>query len=371
MDRRLITVLVVATACLIVVVVLLYKSDSISPVASPSRFIARRNNNIRVIVFVHGVIGNSIETWTNATTKAYWPLMMANDDAFSNSDIFVFGYTTKEFGISLSINELAEQMRRTLEAKGIDKYSELIFLSHSMGGLITQEYILKNRDQASKVKMLYFLGTPFEGSALANLAGWTSKNPQFRAMRVMESDSSLADLQRDWHSAKLGIPSFCAYERLPFMGGVIVVDQRSAAASCTEPLDPVLANHADLAKPADESSDVYLAFQNAYQRISARSRDVGTCGAHEDAIAIDPKVALDRQIQLFAEDKVRLFDVRIKRAWLGEWFPFHEGELYMVIGEPGQPITPRFEPMPPEFFKVDVQFDKYCQFARDIHGVSH
>jgi pimeloyl-ACP methyl ester carboxylesterase len=51
-----------------------------------------------------------------------------------------------------SIDELAEHMRLLLNAGDIASYQNLVFVAHSMGGLVTQAYLLKNRTAATKTR---------------------------------------------------------------------------------------------------------------------------------------------------------------------------------------------------------------------------
>ena len=55
----------------------------------------RKTPHHRVIVFVHGVMGNPKDTWTNDGTKASFPTLVAKDKTFDDADIYVFGYPTK------------------------------------------------------------------------------------------------------------------------------------------------------------------------------------------------------------------------------------------------------------------------------------
>lgn len=229
-----------------------------------SKFVRHDRSNSTVIVFVHGVLGDSIATWTNASTKAYWPTLLVNDSTFNSANVYVFQYPSPTVGTAHSVNELAEVMRRRLEVDGVFEHRELIFLSHSMGGLVTRALLLKYRHYASQVRLAYFLSTPTEGSPSAALAALGSRNPQFKNMYPMRADNYLADLQRDWLGARLPIRSFCAYEGRDTFG-IRIVDQRSASNLCTEPLDPVLEDHIGIAKPASPDSDAYIAFKNAFR----------------------------------------------------------------------------------------------------------
>lgn len=234
--------------------------------AADSRFVTHDPARTKVVVFVHGVLGDGTNTWQNTETKAYWPAMMAADRAFADANVYVYEFPSSTVGRSLSVNELAEAMRRRLQGDGVLKHDELVFLSHSLGGLVTRAFLVKYRDSAAKVRMAYFFATPTEGSPSAMLAALASRNPQFKSMYPLQSDNYLADLQRDWLAARLGIRSFCAYEGKTTYG-VLIVDQRSATSLCTESLDPIGENHIDIVKPRNTGADSYIAFRNAYESV--------------------------------------------------------------------------------------------------------
>ena len=66
-----------------------------------------------------------------------------------------------------SIDELAENLRLILDSEGIRSGPELIFVVHSMGGLVTRALLTKYRDIAQRVKLIYFFATPTTGSEQA------------------------------------------------------------------------------------------------------------------------------------------------------------------------------------------------------------
>lgn len=57
----------------------------------------------RVIVFVHGIFGDSTKTWRN-DNGAYWPKLSLDDKAFDDSDIYVAAYPTSFAGNMLSLS---------------------------------------------------------------------------------------------------------------------------------------------------------------------------------------------------------------------------------------------------------------------------
>ena len=340
-------------------------------IGAKSRYLVQVPTRAKVIVFVHGVVGNADSTWTNSQTNAYWPRLVATDQTFADANVYVFEYPTPPLGKSLSINELAEAMRRRLEADDVLQHAELIFLSHSMGGLVTRAFLLKYREQAAKTKFSYFFATPTEGSPTALLASLASRNAQFRGMYPMSADSYLADLQRDWLAAKLGIRSFCAYEGKTTFG-VLIVDQRSASNLCTEPLDPIAEDHILIAKPSSRDADSYIAFKNAYRAVG---RDGGVVPRADrsktDHPYIEPGRPMASQVQLFAEDKVRFYGERRPgaRVWVGgEWESLSETRQYVVVGVPGRPIVPKFDPMPSRPFKLEVEYEKFVDSPRDLRN---
>src|SRR5713101_341008 len=95
-----------------------------------SKFMRQSVGNDTVIVFVHGITGDAVSTWT-AENKAYWPALLAKDRNFDAADIFVYSYPTGLWA-TLSIDELAENMRAVLIVHDIPSYQKIIFVAHSM-----------------------------------------------------------------------------------------------------------------------------------------------------------------------------------------------------------------------------------------------
>ena len=245
---------------------------SISSLRAESRYIRRTAGSRRVMVFVHGVLGDSTATWTNTAANTYWPKLISEDQDYDGVDLFVVDYPSPKTGVSLGIDELAESLRLTLDANAVTSYPELIFVCHSMGGLVTRAYLMKYRESAKAVRMMYFFATPTTGASVASIAKLLSRNPQFGKMSPMTSDAYLADLQRTWLASPqlTALPSFCAYEIQP-MFGVKIVEQQSASNLCNRPLDPIDRNHIDIVKPASKTDPMYAALKTAYRSVMSVS----------------------------------------------------------------------------------------------------
>lgn len=241
---------------------------SISNLQAESHYVRKTAGARRVMIFVHGVLGDSTTTWTNTAAKAYWPQLISEDNDYGGVDVFVVDYPSPKIGFSLGIDELAESLRLTLDANGVTSYPELIFVCHSMGGLVTRAYLTRYRETAKAVRMMYFFATPTTGASVASIGKLLSGNPQFGKMSPMTSDAYLADLQRTWLASPqlTALPSFCAYEARPTFG-VKIVEQQSASNLCNRPLDPIDRNHIDIVKPASRVDPMYVALKTAYRSV--------------------------------------------------------------------------------------------------------
>lgn len=219
-----------------------------------------------VIVFVHGVLGGDPATWTNEKDKTYWPELLTKDSkgTFNDVDIYAFEYDTPRFGNALSLTEIAQQMDSIFDDDEIfDSHEEVIFLCHSMGGLLVREYLQNFQKQADKVSFIYFYSTPTQGSEVANVVSAFSENRQFGNLVPLKRDNYLANQLLRWSAADLDIPSYCAYET-ERTKGFQVVTMASATVLCTEPLKPIKADHIEIVKPSKETDMSYRVFRNAF-----------------------------------------------------------------------------------------------------------
>jgi hypothetical protein len=266
----------------------------------------RRQNADTVIVFVHGIFGGAVGTWTNPDSHAYWPKMLTDDPTFQNSDVYVYSYSSPYVSHSYTIDELIENMRLVLSNDEVfQKHKRVVFICHSMGGIVVRGFLKRYQMNAPQVPMIYFFSTPTSGAHVTRLARFLSKNPQLRGMLPANSDNYVTNLQRDWRALPVHVNSHCAYETLD-TDGIRIVDEQSASELCDGPVDPIMADHIGIVKPKNKDDLSYIAFKQAFQSIpsaqpgspqsgktitgtvqTARSVDVD-CGQVRDATAIIP-----------------------------------------------------------------------------------
>ncbi len=321
-----------------------------------------------VVVFVHGIFGDGQGTWENQVTKQSWPRLLSTDEALAAANIYVFEYDSPLLGKTYSLSDLADQLE-TRVAPVLENHSRVVFVAHSMGGLITRAFLLKYRSRATKVSMLYLLGTPSGGSFIARIADLLSRNPQLGRMMPMAHDSYLADQAQAWRASGLAIPTYCAYE-LRSTYGIKIVEELSATHLCDRPGLAIDSNHIDIAKPRSRSDLQYVAFLNAYRE----SRPRPTFGEPVAAMrnehpVVDLSHPLDQQIQLFAQDKVKIYaDSSVIQAvrFGGVWMAFDPEREYLVIGVPGVPVRPEFRSIRRGHIKLEITFSRHIDQPRDL-----
>jgi len=166
----------------------------------------------RVIVFVHGLHG-SRESW-RASNGAYWPDMVRTDPRFAFSDIEVAQYPTPDKNGKMSSNQLAEILFNRLKQDHVWEHREVVFLAHSLGGILVEEMLLKHPAEAVRVKFIVSYSTPHEGSSLARIASLYDKDPLLNDLSDAGDNAFLTQLEDSWRrqNSVNAIHRFCAYE---------------------------------------------------------------------------------------------------------------------------------------------------------------
>jgi hypothetical protein len=240
--------------------------DGSAPEIRSSYISDGKHNKPAVVVFVHGIFGTKKDTWLNQGSGGSFPELLATDPELKDKiDVFAFEYFTPKWGAAPSIVDLADQLRGELNDHHVyEDHKKVVFLAHSMGGIIVRQFLLNHQERMSQVPMIFFYATPTNGSELASLAEIASDNPQLRGMKPIEGNDLLQSIQSMWLSsnAAKSIASYCGVEELP-TSGVMVVTRSSATSMCNRDLDPFSANHIDIVKPTDRTDPRYARFVSA------------------------------------------------------------------------------------------------------------
>ncbi|HEX2832295.1 MAG TPA: alpha/beta fold hydrolase [Thermoanaerobaculia bacterium] len=226
-------------------------------------------NRRAAIVFVHGFTGNGRDTWTNAN-GTYWPLLAGRDPDFALFDTYAFEYETSWWGPCRRITDLAESLNTFIVDKGLmDRYSRVVFVAHSQGGLIVRQYMIRYQETISgRVPMVVLYGTPSAGSELAQMIGPFSRCRQIEDLVESNYNITLTIQLQDWQASKSlkDIPVHCAVEDLTTLG-LKIVDRASAERGCTT-THTLSANHIQLVKPACADDERHVWLRNKIRDLS-------------------------------------------------------------------------------------------------------
>jgi triacylglycerol esterase/lipase EstA (alpha/beta hydrolase family) len=176
----------------------------------------------RVIVFVHGLHGGR-ETW-RAPNGAYWPQFIQSDPHFQKSDVVVAEYPTPSRRGQLSTAQLAQILWQGLERQRVWDHQEVVFIAHSLGGILVEEMLLNHPADAARVRFIVSYATPHQGSFVANLAKIYDSDPLLTDLRESNDNSFLMDLEQKWRSTEpvTRIHRYCAFEGLAGICGHIL-----------------------------------------------------------------------------------------------------------------------------------------------------
>ncbi len=231
----------------------------------------------RVIVFVHGLHG-SRESW-RASNGAYWPDMLRTDPRFSYSDVDVAEYPTPASHGKMSSAQLSDILWTRLNQDHVWDHREVVFIAHSLGGILVEEMLLRHPSDAARVRFIVSYGTPHEGSSIARMASIYDKDPLLNDLSDASDNSLLTQLENSWrgNDSVNGIHRFCAFESedtIPDNGfgrylkaHARVVSYFSATYGCdvTTPPQEIRADHLHMVRPLDRSASAYDFFYRVYR----------------------------------------------------------------------------------------------------------
>ncbi|KAL9609828.1 MAG: hypothetical protein Q9167_005433 [Letrouitia subvulpina] len=203
------------------------------------------------IIAVHGLGGHWNETWTGTTQKNwlrdFLPKQLHDEGVAAR--ILSFGYDSRTAFTKavIDIGDVADMLLNRVAGKREseqEKSRPLIFISHSLGGIVVKKAITRAYERSSLYRVLLqrvygvvFMGVPHRG---ADLAFWGSfaanvlqlgqlglgTNPKFMEALTRHSPT-FADISEQFveRAVSLSIYTFFETERL---GNQVIVDKGSA-----------------------------------------------------------------------------------------------------------------------------------------------
>lgn len=222
----------------------------------------RNDKKDRVIVFVHGIFGSAQDTWACPRGDFYWPKALLKDPAFADSDVYVAAYDSPFFGNHMTIDEVVSNLANRFQSDGVFSHREVVFVTHSLGGLVVQRFLITHREFAKQVPLIMFYSTPETGAQVAKLGHVFTADPLLKEMFPGNDNDYLLNLENEWIAASFPIKRYCAYEKQPTKG-IWIVDRLSGTRNCTAKTPiPINKDHIDIVKPCSTQDDAYIALKN-------------------------------------------------------------------------------------------------------------
>ena len=235
------------------------------------------------VIFVHGLSQNSRKTWTTRRTKPpiLWPKWLADD--ISGVGLWLIEYAaakTNWTGYGMPLTDRADNILARLLAEKRLEGGELVFVAHSLGGLIVEQLLRSAQRDANRnpraesllwrTRGVAFLGTPHRGALLADVAKTLHVliRPSAATRDLVLGSPQLRDLNH-WYrtfSHDHGIENLSICEgrperilgfTLPEVAGKIVYPMSSDGGFGELPIQ-VDQNHSEISRPASREAEVYI-----------------------------------------------------------------------------------------------------------------
>jgi protein SERAC1 len=234
------------------------------------------------ICFVHGLTGNRDSTWTASKQSTPWPTMLL-PPKLPRARLLTWGYNAYIVQASVaSKNRLTDHAINLLVDLTHDRAScgasgrPLIFVAHSLGGLVCKEAILSSRnnpephlcDVFEHMTGIIFMGTPHRGSWMADWmkipasALGVLKSTNKSLLQVLGTDDQLLEsiqfrfwsMVRGQRESGRRLEITCFFEELPLPVVGQVVSKVSATLEGYTSVS-IHANHRDMVKFRTENDN--------------------------------------------------------------------------------------------------------------------
>jgi Putative serine esterase (DUF676) len=238
------------------------------------------------VVFVHGLGGQVYNTWRRGADDTFWPVWLAQD--VEGLAVYSLAYeapVSNWLGTSMPLQDRAVNIFEVLLTEPGLRTGPIVFVCHSLGGLIVKKVLLNLQQQATRrpeasdflqwVTETVFAATPHTGAAHAT---WLERLrflawPSSIASILLANDPSLRDINvayrglADERRNLLRHQIFYETRDTP-VGGI--VDEASADPGLPgDPPVPFDADHIRIVKPADRTSLLYARVKQFVELVPA------------------------------------------------------------------------------------------------------
>jgi len=234
------------------------------------------------VMFIHGLGGDADNTWLGrAENKEAWPLWLLEDS--DDINIWSIEYSAPKFKLNndgMGIADLATNIFERILSTEELLDGEIIFVCHSLGGLIAKQIMRIANEQTvrssaqefiGRVSGIAFLATPHLGSDIASLGNQLIPRFFIRSLALLKPSVAAASLSRNdpnlralntWYrewASQNAIRHLVLIETESLYKVLKVVKPDSADPGLLDarPI-PIAANHENICKPVNKEDDIYI-----------------------------------------------------------------------------------------------------------------
>ncbi|KAI3343365.1 hypothetical protein F4824DRAFT_493613 [Ustulina deusta] len=219
---------------------------------------------------------NSIEN------NVFWPRDYLLEDV-SEAEVWTYGYNADVIGGLFQANN-----QNSVSQHGRDLAVPIVFVAHSLGGIIVKDAIRRSKLFQSRTKLIVFLGTPHRGSSYAgwgviasNLASLAFQDSNKGIVRTLEVNSEVLDNIQDEFlriadSTSIKVHSFQEARAISGVKGLHgkVVDDYSSKVGLPpslETVESIDANHMQIARCKNKTDPQYRAIAGVLKQFICSS----------------------------------------------------------------------------------------------------
>lgn len=165
-------------------------------------WIRKINDSSLSVIFVHGFLSNGKDCWKNEQTGAYWPQLLRDQLSGAAVGIYIYTYQTDFFSGTYNLSDVVDDLKERLKLDGVLSSHHLLFVCHSMGGIVVRKYLVSRQHELNGITAgLFFVASPSLGSDYAN---WLNplatlmNHSQADVLRFSQKNQWLDDLNKEF-----------------------------------------------------------------------------------------------------------------------------------------------------------------------------
>lgn len=154
------------------------------------------------VIFVHGFLSNGKDCWKNEQTGAYWPQLLQDQLSDKAIGVYVYTYQTDFFSETYSLSDVVDDLKERLKLDGVLNSRNLLFVCHSMGGIVVRKYLVSRQHEFNGITTgLFLVASPSLGSDYANWLNPLAElmnHSQADVLRFSQNNQWLNDLNKEF-----------------------------------------------------------------------------------------------------------------------------------------------------------------------------